>query len=83
MIDFSLISYDSTSCLAIIDSGTSGIGIPGDEYDSIVSVITNGMSCEDLLCSDVSYDDFPVIMISLQPDNKFPLLPTDYLDCDG
>lgn len=39
------------------------------------------MSCIGLACAGVSEDDFPVILFSLAPDNVFPLLPTDYLQC--
>eukprot|EP01035_Chromulina_nebulosa_P020003 gene20003-25976_t len=58
-IVFSICKY--TKCLGIIDSGTSGLGIPTDYYD----------------------DSFPVIYISMAPDNVFPLLPSDYVECSA
>lgn len=68
-------------CLAIVDSGTSGIGIPTSYYNSILSMVTAGMDCIDLTCVGVSEDDFPTLLITLDPDNTFPLMPTDYVEC--
>lgn len=41
------------------------------------------MVCKELTCINVNEEDFPVLTISLAPDNVFPLLPSDYLECDG
>ena len=71
------------SCFAIVDSGTSGIGIPLAYYDAVLSVITSGKDCVDINCVDVDETDFPMLLISLAPDNVFPLLPADYLLCTG
>ena len=73
--------YSSDTCYAIVDSGTSGIAIPSSYYDIIVDYVIDGLSCVDLTCAGVSEDDFPVLLISLAPDNIFPLLPSDYLSC--
>lgn len=75
--------YRSVSCLAIIDSGTSGIAIPSEYYDSILAIITGNKDCQELSCVGVTSDDFPVLLISLAPDNVFPLLPSDYTECSG
>lgn len=72
-----------SACLAIVDSGTSGLGIPTEYYQTILDVITNGMKCKGLLCSSVKESEFPVLLISLDPDSTFPLLPSDYLECSG
>jgi hypothetical protein len=66
-----------------VDTGTSGIGIPDAYYDIIIKKITSGMSCKELTCVNVNEDDFPVLLVSLAPDNIFPLLPSDYLQCNG
>ena len=69
--------------MAIIDSGTSGIAIPSEYYDSILALVTVGKDCQDLSCVGVKEEDFPVLLISLAPDNVFPMLPTDYTECSG
>ncbi len=73
----------STKCLAIVDSGTSGIAIPDDYFDAIVAIVTEGLDCRDLACVGVEESDFPVLWFSLEPDNVFPLLPSDYTECSG
>jgi hypothetical protein len=67
--------------LAIVDSGTSGIAIPSDYYDVVLALLTEGKDCIDLDCAGVTEKDFPVLLISLEPDNVFPLLPADYVLC--
>lgn len=79
VIQFSVCTI--SSCLAIVDTGTSGIGIPELYYDNVVSVVTNGLNCKSTTCIGVTANDFPVLMISLAPDNVFPLLPSDYVEC--
>jgi len=71
------------NCLAIIDSGTSGIAIPTEYYDTVLSTVTSGLQCRDLSCVGVKESDFPVLLIKLAPDNVFPLLPTDYIECSA
>ena len=39
------------------------------------------MRCKELSCIDVKESDFPVLLISLDPDSTFPLLPSDYVEC--
>jgi hypothetical protein len=77
----SVCAYDS--CLAIVDSGTSGIAIPTEYYASVVATLTRGKNCKDLTCVNVQQDDFPVLLVSLSPDNTFPLLPSDYVECSS
>ena len=72
-----------STCLAIVDSGTSGLGIPTEYYETVLNVVTNGLKCKGLFCSNVKESEFPVLLISLDPDSTFPLLPSDYLDCSG
>lgn len=75
--------FGRSSCLAIIDSGTSGIAIPSEYYDNVVNLVTSGKDCVDLSCVGVSVDDFPVLLVSMEPNNVFPLLPSDYTECSG
>lgn len=77
---FSVCSYGE-HCLAIVDSGTSGIGIPDEYYDTILSMVTQNVECVELSCIGVTEADFPVILFTLSPDNVFPLLPSDYVEC--
>ena len=81
-VKMSLCDYGA-SCLAIVDSGTSGIGVPSEYFDAILETLTEGLDCMGLACAGVSEDDFPVLLFSLAPDNVFPLLPTDYLQCSS
>lgn len=75
------ISISEPSCFAIVDSGTSGIGIPIVYYDAVLSIVTNGKDCVSINCVGVKESDFPILLISLAPDNVYPLLPADYLLC--
>jgi hypothetical protein len=77
----SLCTYES--CLAIVDSGTSGIAIPTEYYEAVLAVLTEGKNCQDVTCVGVKQDDFPVLLVSLSPDNTFPLLPSDYVECSS
>jgi cathepsin D len=70
-------------CPAIVDTGTSGIGVPDAAYGDIMQVVTYNKQCDQYVCDGVSYDDFPIIAIQLSHDQTFPLLPSDYLLCQG
>eukprot|EP01034_Spumella_vulgaris_P027712 gene27712-34475_t len=72
-----------STCLAIIDSGTSGIAIPDEYYSSILLSVTSGLDCRETSCVGVTSESFPTLYISLAPDNMFPLLPSDYVVCNG
>lgn len=81
-VKLSMCKFDA--CYAIVDSGTSGIAIPAKYFDTVVSEVMRGMkhcSTADLVCSKAKASDFPVIAISLAPDNVLPLLPSDYTSC--
>jgi cathepsin D len=80
--DFFLCEY-GRSCYAIVDSGTSGIGVPADYYDAVLYALTEGKDCIGLICTGVTTADFPIISFTLAPDNVFPLYPDDYLQCSG
>lgn len=82
-VELQLTLCEYESCLAIVDSGTSGIAIPSQYYDSVLATLTYGKNCRDLTCVGVSQEDFPVLLISLAPDNTFPLLPSDYVECSN
>ena len=67
----------------MVDSGTSGIGIPPQLYDRVLRAVTRGHDCKDVVCVARPIDSFPVLLFTLAPDNVFPLLPSDYIDCTG
>jgi len=67
--------------VAVVDSGTSGMAIPDSYFSTVVAYITSGLSCSDLICNDVDASSFPTLYVSLAPDNVFPLLPSDYVEC--
>ncbi|KAJ8603599.1 hypothetical protein CTAYLR_004854 [Chrysophaeum taylorii] len=69
-------------CYAIVDSGTSGIAIPDDDYDDLVSLVTKSLpNCHDITCYYAKVTDFPDLMLKLAPDNEFPLRGRDYVSC--
>ena len=70
-------------CVAIVDSGTSGIAVPEEYYWGIINYLTTGMNCKETECAGVSPADFPLLYVVLSPDNVFPLQPTDYIECTG
>lgn len=81
-VKLSMCKFDA--CYAIVDSGTSGIAIPTKYFDSVVTEVMRGVkhcSTSDLICSKAKASDFPVIAISVAPDNVLPLLPSDYTLC--
>ncbi len=77
-------SMCSEGCYAIVDSGTSGIGVPPEYWAPVLAAVMKDKVCDvsTLACTSTSISEFPVLMISLDPDNKFPLLPSDYVMCD-
>jgi hypothetical protein len=48
-----------------------------------VGLLTAGKDCVGVNCAGVKESDFPVLLIKLEPDNVFPLLPADYVMCTG
>jgi hypothetical protein len=58
----------SGGCRAIVDSGTSGIGVPAQYYDALLHTISTSRP-------------FPNIVIKIG-DMSFSLLPSDYLVCN-
>lgn len=69
-------------CYAIVDSGTSGIAIPEDHYDTLVALVTKGLqNCRDITCYYAKVTDFPTLTLKLAPDNEFPLRGRDYVSC--
>ena len=74
-------AWCAKGCYAIVDSGTSGLGLPDDVYDDFVAAVTRGLNCKDVTCYYASEDDFPDLSFSLEPDNVFPLRARDYVSC--
>ena len=65
-----------------MDSGTSGIAVPTEEYDALIAYVTAGLkSCKGTTCYGASSDDFPDLTFGLAPDNRFPLRARDYVSC--
>ena len=74
-------AWCAKGCYSIVDSGTSGLGLPDDVYDDFVAAVTRGLNCKDVTCYYASEDDFPDLSFSLEPDNVFPLRARDYVSC--
>ena len=83
-VQYSACTDLNASCVAIVDTGTTGLGIPSKMFKEVFAVITRGKVCDFnlILCLRSSVDEFPVIMLTFYPDLKLPLLPTDYVMCD-
>jgi len=66
---------------AIVDTGTSGIGIPEEFYSDVVGFITEGMDCQGYICYSAQVTDFPDLVFELEPDLVLPLRASDYVTC--
>jgi hypothetical protein len=68
----------------MVDSGTSGIGVPPSIYNKFIKSITDQLkTCKDLTCVGKSPSQYPILLFTLAPDNVLPILPNDYLQCTG
>lgn len=74
-------SYCSAGCKAIVDTGTSELGIPSPYYQQVMALVTAGLNCKDTTCYSASLDDFPDLRFGLYPDNVLPLRAEDYVSC--
>ncbi|KAG5192930.1 aspartic peptidase domain-containing protein [Tribonema minus] len=70
-------------CLAIVDTGTSGIAVPEVIYGDLVAQVTKGLNCRGTQCIGAKASDFPDLVFSIYPDNVFPLRNEDYVVCTG
>jgi len=71
----------SSGCFVIVDTGTSGIGIPEPFHDEIVQIITRGLECRGITCFNAQISDFPDFTFYLMPDVELPLRASDYVTC--
>jgi len=71
----------SVGCFAIVDTGTSGIGIPEQYYFDVVEQITGNFHCQGITCFGVEVKDFPDLVFNLWPDLVLPLRAEDYVTC--
>ena len=69
------------NCRLIVDTGTSGIGVPYRYYEKAIKILTEGKSCVGVTCVGVREADFPILIFTLDSSKSFPLLPSDYLLC--
>jgi len=71
----------SYGCFAIVDTGTSGIGIPSQYFTVVLNIITENLDCEGIVCSNAKVEDFPDFKFNLAPDVTLPLRADDYVIC--
>ena len=50
-----------SDCRIIVDTGSSGIGVPGMYYSQVLSALTSNKNCDGATCYNVREDDFPII----------------------
>lgn len=85
-----LCSYTPERCAAIVDSGTSFIGIPERMMEAVLEIVTKGYTCrrgaaDEFTVCDCSegIDDFPVLKLWVSSVSGTPLQvtlnPVDYL----
>jgi hypothetical protein len=74
-------SSSSSACKAIVDTGTSELGVPSAYYADLMGYVTSGLSCHGTTCYGASLSDFPDLSFGLYPDNQFPLRAEDYVSC--
>lgn len=85
-IFLSLIFFSAyrSSCIAIVDTGTSTIALSTSIYASVLASVTDGKNCnDDAVCFHTSVSEFPVLLFSFNTENVFPLLPARYVKCTG
>ena len=71
-------------CRIIVDTGSSGIGVPRMFYDDILAILTQGKSCAGVICENAQLSDFPSLEVELMHSNSvFPLKSSDYVICTG
>lgn len=70
---------DDNACYAIVDSGTSGIGLPDDVMTSILKSIS--VTFHDTTCYSCYYSDFPILTFKLDKNVQLKLQPEDYVSC--
>ena len=72
------------SCFAVVDSGTSGIGLPTAIFSQTIQAISTGKDCmyaegEIVVCQNTKINLFPVLKLCFGNEECYPILPTDYL----
>jgi len=73
----------SAGCFAIIDTGSSGIGVPELFFYDIVNAVTKDLDCNGLTCFNTQITDFPELYFIVEPDLVLPLRPNDYVGCSS
>jgi len=71
----------SQGCFAIVDTGTSGLGIPEQFYSEVISFATKGLNCDGHACHNAKVENFPDMVFHLAPDLVLPLRAADYVSC--
>ncbi|KAJ0410086.1 hypothetical protein ATCC90586_004936 [Pythium insidiosum] len=73
-------------CFAIVDSGSSLIYAPAQDFADVIAAITRGLSCDvaSLVCWNLTLADLPTLSLSFGrgPRNVFELRPEVYADCE-
>jgi hypothetical protein len=66
----------------IVDSGTSGIGIPDSFYKKVMDAVEGNLRCDDYgVCDSENKDDYPDLLFEMGG-VTFTLKPANYLVCE-
>lgn len=71
---------ESSSCPVLVDTGTSGIGVPSIFYDKVMDAIQGDLDCYQGICSTEKKKDYPDLLFKIGSET-FTLQPQDYLVC--
>lgn len=69
------------NCFAIVDTGTSVIGIPEPLFSEVAHRITENLQCHGMICFNAQTSDFPDLIFSFSPDLVLPVRASDYVTC--
>ena len=73
-----------SDCRIVVDTGSSGIGVPRMYYEDLLAILTEDKSCVGVICENVQISDFPSLEVELmESGSSFPLKSSDYVICSG
>lgn len=74
-------------CSAIVDSGTSYLGVPYNHWDKIMNAVTAGKKCRfttgerQMQCTEADRTKYPTLTFRFAPNVLFELKGEEYVEC--